>query len=427
MSEGIVGQLWSPISSGYESLKDALKLGLKDIVGSITYAFQLTFTYDKKKLEALIQNRRETLDKIAAEYSRRWSTFSKQMGPEFSTMMFFMAPGPYIAAYISSNSRADLGAVVKGLKDAGVPTNAFVKLFDLSGIDYPPSSKERGRDGDNGLDDDTRLAMASLYTRNTDGMQRSELERLLRNINSKVSDLYGLERRSASTSVREAVSNNHKTIRLDEGVYNDMLKSFNQVLTKHSKEFSATVEIDSKQLLNAKSQELEAYINTCESIDRFIKKIGEASTIEEIEEAYQYLRKNSPFEIDGMESGSPMNRIQNVVNANYSKVKNNPSLQKLIDASEINVKESGDSDGDVKESDAKKAILKIQIIKEIENAKKVVSSDKFKNSVEEIKAELYKSFMRDIDVKAIKYLDNDNNLRKLVSSAVKNLKPSSLP
>ena len=96
MSENVVAALWAPISKGYSDLKGAIKLGLKDIIGSITYAFKLTFTYDPEKLEKLIEARRVTLDNIASEYQARWKSFTSSMGPEFS-MMTFLSPSIWSA------------------------------------------------------------------------------------------------------------------------------------------------------------------------------------------------------------------------------------------------------------------------------------------------------------------------------------------
>ena len=181
MTVDITGALWKTISNSYDDLKGALKLGLKDILGSITYAFKLTFTYNEEKLDELIKNRRIVLDNIASEYQKQWQKFSSDIGPGFSAMTFLMAPGPYLAAYISSNSRADLGHVVSLLKDAGVPTRAISELFDLSGVD----PKKRGDDDDT----EDRSGLATLLTRDTSGMQRSELERLLREINARLSEV----------------------------------------------------------------------------------------------------------------------------------------------------------------------------------------------------------------------------------------------
>ena len=69
-------------------------------------------------------------------------------------------------------------------------------------------------------------------------------------------------------------------------------------------------------------------------------------------------------------------------------------LQKLIDTMGISKGESGK----FTEKEAKKAILKIQIMKEIENIKNIIKSGKFKESIEKIDAKLDQDFLKDIGV-----------------------------
>lgn len=408
----IVSALWDPISSGYDDLKSAMKLGLTDILGSITYAFRLTFTYDEEKLNALIEQRRTVLDNIASEYQKQWQDFTQTMGPEFSAMTFFVAPGPYLAAYLSSNSRADLGSAVSALKNAGVPTRTITDLFDLSGIDpLPRDSDDETPGGRGGVSSTssgapTRSGIASLLTRTTDGMQKSQLEELLISINRKLAEIYGLRSGGRELSegqdlIRNMLKNNKNTNTINESVEQSLKSAF-------SKLPDDSFNINSAKLLDARLELWRELQMIKTAPNKFIEMISKAETIEEITKSYEFLKRNSPVKIEGLE-GNPMDRVNKVVGANYNKIKNDKeSLKKLIDATGTKVKEMNGNEEEIKEVDAKKAILKVQIIKELENAKKAMKSSEFTQTIKKIEEQANKEFMKGIDVKSLMKLKLDD-------------------
>ena len=393
-----------------DDLKDVLKLGLKDIIGSITYAFKLSITYDEEKLNTLIRNRRITLDRIASEYQRQWKQFIDHIGPGFSTMTFLIAPGPYLAAYLSLNARADLGAIVEFLKDAGVPTSYISEIFDLSGVD----SSDDGVTG--------RDTLALLLTRRTDGTQRSELENILRQINQKLEDLYGIRREDSSRSrtppseerveegvqlVRSMLSNNKKVLK--ESVYESLTKNAIQKLNDENETISRFLKIDSKALVDEKIAQYKENEEIKNGAKLFIQKMENAKSLEDIEASYELLKK-IPFEIDGLET-NPMDRVKKIVDANYIKIKDKKEeLKKLIEFAGMTVEDVNKID----ERDAKKAILMIQIKKEIENFKKTLKDGKFNKILDELDRKLDEEFLKDLDLKMINKMNFENSLLKLI-------------
>ena len=164
-------------------------------------------------------------------------------------------------------------------------------------------------------------------------------------------------------------------------------------------------EIDSNKILDEKLAQWNSYESIKSSLEKFIKMISNAETIEEITKSYEFLQKNVPVKIDGLD-GNPMDRVNKIVSANYNKIKNDKeALKKLIDAAGIKVKDSGNGD-EIKEIDAKKAILKVQVFKEIENANKLVNSSEFKKSINKMlstkKSIIFRTFINKFGIILLK-------------------------
>ena len=407
--------LWNPISKGLKNLKQAFKLGLKDIWGSIRYAYKITIATDEKRIEELKRNRNDALNKLSEEYKQLWENVV-ETNEDFSTFAMLAAPGPYLAAYFTLNGRANLQSVQQYCKNAGISTKTLEKF-----LGNPAESP-----------DDIEYIKRMMLRRNTSGSQKADIEETLNDVLKKITKIMRIKDESINEyagiqAIRNKLSEKSDNKGIDDASSpsDELLKGYIKLF--QSEEFAKAIEkkINSRNILKAKQDELEAYVKALEAPIRFIDLVEASSNLQEVAEAYKVLT-HSVLKIEGLDSTDPAKKIQIIVDETYQKIKNdNKAKDAFIKGAEIkpntNVKEQ------YAEEYVKAAITKVVSIKQLEQIKQVVSSEETQKSLEIAREEFIKNFKAGLDDKLLNSMKKiDSTFPDLIESGVEKIRNAGL-
>ena len=407
--------LWNPISKGIANVKKALKLSIKDLWGSVSYAFKITVETDEKKIQELKSNRQVALNRLSEEYKQLWGDIV-ETNEDFSAFAMLAAPGPYMVSYFSMNGRAHLNDIQQFCKNAGI-TSEVLEGF----LGNPAESPE-----------DAEYIKRMMLRRNTRGSQKSRVEDALKDVIGKITKIMQLEDASMSEYagvkairlklLHEKESKDLKnTSSPSDELFDGYMKLF------QSDEFAKAIKdkIDNKKILKAKQDELEAYVAALDTPAKFINQIESAKDLREISIAYKTLG-NSILKIEGLDNTDPIKKVQATVDEMYQKIKNdNTAKEAFIKSAEIKV------DPKLKEKYAeehvKAAITKIVSIKQLEQIKEVVSSEDTQKSLEIARNEFIESFRSGLDDKLLSSMKKiDPALPNLIETGVEKIKKAGL-
>lgn len=408
--------LWNPISKGLENVKKAFKLGLKDFIGAIKYAWKITVETDLEKIKKLKTNRVDALNKMSEEYKSLWGNIVETNG-DFAAYAMLAAPGPYFAAYLTLNGRANLIELQQFCRDAGIPTKTLEKF-----LGNPAESPE-----------DAEYIKRLMLSRGTSGSQRSEIEEALKDVLTKISKIMQIENAPVNEyagvhAIRKKLLEEKDTEQKQTSSPSDeMLKGYIRLF--ESEEFAKAVskKIDSKKILKVKQEELDSYVNALNTPLKFIEMIENAKDLQGVSAAYKTLG-NCILKIEGFDNTDPTKKMQAVVDETYQKVKDNDKAKNaFIKGAEIKIDPKKQYTDEQKAEFVKAAIMKISSIKQLEQIKEVMAGEEVQKSLELAREEFVKSFTDGLDDKLLGSMKKiDPTFPDFIAAGVEKIKNAGL-
>jgi len=409
--------LWNPISKGLENVKKAFKLGVKDLWGALKYAYNITVETDEEKIKKLKTDRKDTLNKLASEYKSLWGDIVETNG-DFATFAMLAAPGPYFAAHIALNGRANLIELHQFCKNAGIPSETIERF-----LGNPPESP-----------DDAEYIKQLMLRRNTSGSQRSEIEEVLQSVLKKISKIMQIENTTVSEyagvhAIRKKLlqEKNNQDTQESSSPSDELLKGYIRLF--QSDEFAKAIgkKIDNKKILKAKQEELDAYVNALNTPLQFISMIENAKDLQEVSAAYKTLG-NSILKIDGLDNTDPTKKMQAVVDETYQKIKNDEKVKNsFIKGAQIKFDPKKQYSDEQKEEFVKAAIMKMTSAKQLEQIKEVMSGEEVQKSLELAREEFIKSFTDGLDDKLLSSMKKiDPTFPDFIAAGVEKIKNAGL-
>lgn len=404
--------LWEPLKGSFSNVLKAIRVAAKDVWGSLSYAFKLTFTFDEKKIEEIKNNRQQTLNNLSEEYKELWAN-AINSNPDMSTLAMIAAPGPYFAAYITLNGRQAALTAHNFIKDAGVGSGWFDKFLGLGGGKEPSSNAEK-------------LSM-QILRRDGSGAQASSLHRKLDSVITKLENIFQMQ-----SSKKEGVQLIRAMLLEDDDKDSTSLDILTKGVTDamNSEEFKKYMKtkVDIDKIVSAKEEQSKFYESILSAPIEFYRVVKQSKNIEEIFEAYKLL-DNSFLKIEGFDFSNPKKQLEEIASKNYEKIKNNKkSVSEVLEAAGVNINYES-LDETEKRRVLMSALVKLQSIKELQNIQEHISSPEFEKVLETARADLLNDFLNGISEKEISKMnsvDSSNPYVKVLSSGVERIKKAGL-
>jgi hypothetical protein len=416
--------LWRPISKGIDNVKNALKIGAKDIWGALKYTFDIAVTTDKESIKKIKDKRNAALNKLSTEYVSLWGNIVSA-NEDMTAFAMMAAPGPYLAAYLTTNGRARLHDISEFCKDVGIPSSMLEKYLGN------PVESEKS----------VEYVKKMMLRRATDGSQSTEIQSALNSIVGKIERIMkfnSIEESSGVNKVRNMllleIQTKNKKETPEQEIRNGYIKLF------QSDEFNKIVKnkIKSQDFLKLKQDEVKSYVAALNAPIEFIKLVENATSLDEIPKAYKMLG-NTILKIDGLDGTDPIKKIQEEADKEYQeieKIKNDEEKNKVksafIKAAQIKIDPEKKMDDKEKEGLVRAAIIKANAAKQLEHVKEVLNSEELNKTIEEAKKEFIEKFMTDqngryLDDKTLSAIKKiDSTLPDLISSGVQEIKNAGL-
>ncbi len=415
--------LWQPISKGIDNVKNALKIGAKDIWGALKYTFDIAVTMDKESIKKIKDKRNAALNKLSTEYVGLWGNIVSA-NEDMTAFAMMAAPGPYLAAYLTTNGRARLHDISEFCKDAGIPSSMLEEYLGN------PVESEKSLE----------YVKKMMLRRATDGTQSTQIQSALHSIVGKIEKIMkfnSIEESNGVNKVRSMlleVQSKNKKETPEQEIRKGYIKLF------QSEEFNKIIQdkIKSQDFLKLKREEAKSYVDALNAPIEFIKLVENSTNLDEISKAYKALG-NTILKIEGIDRTDPTKKIREEADKQYQeieKIKNEEEKNKvrnaLIKAAQIKIDPKKKMDDKEKEGLIKAAIIKVTTAKQLERVKEILGSEELNKTLEEAKKEFIEKFMTDQNGR---YLDDnilsamkkiDSTLPDLMSSGVQEIKNAGL-
>ena len=381
------GELWDPIKKGVGNVAKSLKLGVKQILGTLLYDLLITFTFDEAKLRRYREKKRALVLNVAREYSSLWKDVVGA-NPELSAIAFLAAPGPYLSAYLLMNARVDLYIIKNFLHDAGVLDRKY------------------GYDEDN-----FRNAYRDSTNIDVDNVE-SSIDRAI----NKVADLLELRRGSSidENSGKEPNSSEDATGKSNH------IENLARFIS--SAPVSARLQdyLHSSELIEAKKQQLKSYLDSLNLIAEFSNKIKNARSSNELEEAYSSIVSvESPLQINFKGGEIPGKVIKRAVEDQVNKIG-----EKERDALLRSAPKNPNTEKMKPDQVIKNEIFRTFINEQLRLSKEFINSEEYKTQLEEIKAQFIQDLKSGFSDDQI--AGRNSEITKLIADGVEKIKNAGL-
>jgi uncharacterized protein (DUF2267 family)/uncharacterized protein (UPF0335 family) len=197
----------------------------------------------------------------------------------------------------------------------------------------------------------------------------------------------------------------------EKNIQNDINFFFKELTSSLTQKSFGIDESATKSVIEMKKIQANSYVKNIEAPIRFLKKLSDAKSVEDVKEAIKIL-KGTIFTLKGADKLTP-EYLEKSANAAYSLAKKQNKLKDLF--SEIGIEIPKEQDEQIKAIKAYQ--LKILLGSTVVNARNDLTKQ-----VEDLRKNYLKKFTEDVDLEILKKVSKDSELEKVVLQGLQNIK-----